>query len=226
MTPCPPSPDRAQCYGEARTTGLARIISLLENVPKCALYPSDEIIDVGSGFGRAAAYLRRATNVKRVVGIEINGCRARLAARRSGPGLELLHGDVRVAGLGNATHVYLTSQCFGSTLLADFFGRLAMQAPRLRCIIDLGSFDALSAQHLTSVSSQWGRVVAIGHEVRTTWDAHAGVIFVVRGPCNSSCSERAENRIARAAMDTEATDFAGPQSPWQQPRGKMWQLLS
>lgn len=219
--------EHEQCYGEISRVGLSRVLSLLNELPECSVGEGDELLDVGSGFGRAATFMRRSVEV-RVTGIEINRCRASAAMKRAKRthGLNLILGDVRRLGFGNASHVYLTSQCFGHDLLRELFGRLANRAPRLRCVVDVGSLDALSAQSFPLMASLWGRVAAIGREVRTSWDSHAAALFVTRGTCNASCVRRAERRLAQAAEETEAHDLPGPQSPWQRPAAveRMWEL--
>ena len=69
---CPTKPSDL-CYGEPTPIGLKR---LLQGWPgECALDEQSVFYDVGSGFGRLAAYVRIHTNASRVRGIEINDCR-------------------------------------------------------------------------------------------------------------------------------------------------------
>ena len=72
----------------------------------CALTPDSEFLDIGSGYGRLAMYVRMRSNISRVTGVEINHCRHKKAVRGrakidklAGPellrDLELIFGDVR-----------------------------------------------------------------------------------------------------------------------------------
>ena len=157
-----------------------------DHPPTQAVRADSVLYDVGSGFGRFASFLRAHTNASRVVGIEVNSCRARQesglycsyggvetlpeaaqglepstaffhcsrASRRgrtphvseaciaagcsprhvryglqaarlpSISRLELRRGDVRRLGFADATHVFVTAQCWGEDLLRTLFGRL------------------------------------------------------------------------------------------------------
>ena len=163
---------------------------------------SDSVVyDVGSGFGRIAAAIRARTNVSRVVGVEVSGCRARAALRRYGgrmPGLQLQHADIRDVGFADATHLYLTSQCWQPSLLTAIFG---MHAPRLRCIIDVGSLDALAAQRIAHFAAGFGPVRSLARQIPGTWDAHAAALFVTRGACNATCASKAQARIEQASQE-------------------------
>jgi SAM-dependent methyltransferase len=205
--------ERDQCYGEVTERGLQRVLHLLP--PSCTLRPDSVVYDVGSGFGAAAAFLRAATNVDRVVGVEINACRAAVAARRARDGLTLVHGDVRRLGFEDATHVYLTSQCFSPSLLRAIFSRLAARAPRLRCIVDVGSADALVAQRIVPLAASWGAVREIAPDITATWDEHAAALYVVRGACNATCVRRARRWLEHTAAEAEASDLPGPVNPWR-----------
>ena len=48
-----------------------------DHPPTQAVRTDSVLYDVGSGFGRFASFLRAHTNASRVVGIEVNSCRAR-----------------------------------------------------------------------------------------------------------------------------------------------------
>ena len=224
------SSDVSLCYGELTTSGVYRLLHLLSlpaSAPQCSLTASDVLYDIGSGFGRVAALLRESTNVSRVVGIEVNSCRARSAARlqgsHGGGGLSFVHGDVRKVGFDDATHLYLTSQCWPTALLRTIFGRLARRTPKLRCIIDVGSLDALVMQDLAEVASTFGEVRAIGRQVSGTWDVHAAAVLVVRPmhgagvACNRSCVRRSRRWLEAVARDVEEVDLPGTPSPWRRP---------
>ncbi|CAK0834695.1 unnamed protein product [Prorocentrum cordatum] len=51
--------------------------------------------------------------------------------------VQLLEGDLLLADLAEATHVYLSSLCFGDALLARVAERLVRDAPRLRAVASL-----------------------------------------------------------------------------------------
>lgn len=225
--PCATSA-RGQCYGEITAHGLRRLLQLLP--PQCALRADTVVHDVGSGFGDAAARLRRWTNVSRVVGIEINACRAAAAANRHGrtAGLELSAGDVRRVGFASAHVVYLTPQCWAADLLGVIFSELAPRAPSLRCIVAFGSIDALAAQGLPALVQRWGSIARVGRDVEGTWDARAAAVYVTRdgrGACanrtSAACVRRMRRLLASASTAAEraaaADGDAGPASPWRRP---------
>ena len=210
------------CYGELTQHGFRRLLHHLP--PSCQLQTDSVFYDIGSGFGRLAAYVRAHTNVSRVVGVEINGCRARAAQKRffgrrpsHSKGFVLLNADIRATGFDDATHLYLTSQCWRPSLLTAIFGRLASRAPRLRCILNVGSLDALAAQDIAALAAPFGPVRWLCREVSGTWDAYAAALVVTRGGCNASCVRRARERIAQASADVEAIDRPGPPNPWRRP---------
>ena len=125
-----------------------------DNPPTQAVRADSVLYDMGSGFGRFVSFLREHTNSSRVVGIEVNSCRARQAARLSSISrLELRRGDVRQLGFADATHVFITAQCWGEQLLRAVFGRLAQRAPRLRCVVQFGSLP--HAHDLAAIFGRW-----------------------------------------------------------------------
>ena len=207
---------REQCYGEVLNHGLQRMLQMLPS--PCILRPDDVIYDVGSGFGAAAAYMSDAVNVSQVVGVEVNACRAATAASRHGANatsrLLLRLGDVRKLGFDRATMIYMTSQCFAPSLLRSIFGRLAVRAAKLRCIVDVGSLDSLASQRIVSLAAPWGMVRRIAQDITATWDEHAAAIYFVRGACSASCVRRAHRWLKHAAEDLEAADLPGPVNPW------------
>ena len=212
--PCSSS-HREHCYGELTRHGLRRLLSILP--PACSMEADSVVYDVGSGFGRIAAAIRARTNVSRVIGVEVSGCRARAALKRYGGrvhGLTLQHADIRDVGFADATHLYLTSQCWQPSLLTAIFG---MHAPRLRCIIDVGSLDALAAQHIAAFAAAFGPVRSLARQISGTWDEHAAALFVTRGECNATCVSRAQERIEQASQEAEDTDRPGPMNPWRRP---------
>lgn len=204
-----------QCYGEITPHGMRRMLWLLPSA--CALRADSVLYDVGSGFGRFASFLRSHTSVRRVVGIEVNECRARIAARLAAPSLEFRSGDVRELGFDDATHVFITSQCWGTQLLRDLFGRLAHRAPHLGCVVNYGSLP--HAQDLASLTAAWGRLAGVGASVAGTWDRHATALYIRRdASCNATtaCIRSTHRRLASAAREAEAAAERG-ESPWRRP---------
>lgn len=210
-----------QCYGEISPHGMARLLWLLPE--RCALRPDSVLYDLGSGFGHFASFLHRsrASNSSRVVGIEINGCRAQQAAKLSVPGLAFVQGDVRRVGFADATHVFMTAQCWSSELLTDVFGRLARQAARLACITVFGSLPY--ALELPPILARWGTIDSYASSVSGTWDGAATALYVVERPlCNASapCLRKMRKKLAaaevQAAKEAGVAEAAGD-SPWRLP---------
>lgn len=213
---CDRPEDPEQCYGEITPDGMRRLLWLLPSA--CALRPDSVLYDIGSGFGRFAAFLRTRANVSHVVGLEVNECRARRAAHLNAPGLELRHGDVRRLGFDDATHVFMTSACWGEELLRDLFGRLAHRSRRLGCIVNFCSLP--HAHDLAALVAGWGRLAGIGQSIAGTWDPHAAALYIRKGACSgngsSACVRRMRRRLATAAKEAEAAAQEG-ESPWRRP---------
>lgn len=208
-----------QCYGEITPHGMSRLLWLLPG--RCALQAESVLYDIGSGFGHFASFLRSRTNSARVVGIEINSCRAQQAARLSAPGLTFVQGDVRRLGFADATHAFLTSQCWGSELMTDVFGRLAEQAERLACMVMFGSLP--HALELPPILGRWGTIDSFASSVSGTWDPAATALYLVRKTgCNTSksCMRKMQKKLAaaesQAAREANVAAAAGD-SPWRLP---------
>lgn len=177
-----------QCYGEPMLDGY---IQVLKNWPSSAtLDDSARFLDIGSGFGRMTTFVRLHTNASAARGIEINRCRHDHAlkldafVRARAPSLkplDFVHGDVRNLGLGDATHVWLSAQCWPEALLHDVL-RMAAASPSLRCLV-LFAWKRPDnwSERLRDMLDAWGRVVHV-EPVPTTWSG-ASAVFVVRGSC-------------------------------------------
>ena len=220
--PCA-SLEQAQCYGEVTELGLRRSLYLMET-HSCTITDTSVVYDIGSGHGNVARFFRTQTNASRIVGIEINACRATVAEAQhrkllARPDFALLHGDVRQLGFDDATHVFLTSQCWDSELLGAIFGQLARRARQLTCVVSVGSLDALASQRLAALAAPFGRVGAIALRVAGTWDANAAAVHIVPargGGCNRSCVRRTHRILKRAAEHVEADDYPGAElNPWR-----------
>ena len=136
-----------ECYGEPTGQGMKHLLKSWPRQGLCALDADSEVIDVGSGTGRFASYVRLARNVSRVRGIEINDChheravemlatlreQAEAADEPLGE-IELVLGDVLKDGIGEATHAFVACQCFTEELLRGFL-EVARASSRLRCLV-------------------------------------------------------------------------------------------
>jgi hypothetical protein len=192
---CDSSKQVEECYGELREDSIERVLQTLSRTDSpCALTPDASFYDVGSGLGRLAMYVRLRTNASRVVGIERNQCRhigathgkAAIEQQSKGSldGLELVHADVRSSGLGDATHAFMSMQCWPSDLLNAIVSDLTRRAPRLRCMV----FNARGArellrkgQHLDTLDA-WGTIVAVDEGLRATWTQRSEAVCVGRRP--------------------------------------------
>jgi hypothetical protein len=153
-----------ECYGEVTEDGYEQI---LQGMPPrgaaCALTPDSNFVDIGSGYGRLAMYIRLRTNISSVTGFELNACRHRAAVKgrakiekahkeRSGlrllDGLRLVQGDVRSHHLGRATHIFMSVQCWGPELISTIVASLVPMAPNMRCMI----FSATGAKSILNAS--------------------------------------------------------------------------
>ena len=182
-----PALSREECYGELTEHGLESLIAGWP--PECgALEPGSTLYDLGSGFGHLLLYFWLHTGLGVAKGIEINGCRATAAAalgRRasaalaggtSAAALSFQHGDVRASGFRDATHVLLSSQCWRETLVADVF-RLAKEAPRLRCIVQLS--NARAPVNVSAHAASWGSAVGV-RSLNATWRGATATFYVHR----------------------------------------------
>ena len=186
-----------ECYGEVTEDGYEQILQGMPTVPEaaCALTPDSTFVDIGSGYGRLAMYVRMRTNVSAVVGIERNPCRHERAVRgrrrleaHAGAagatlldGLRLIHSDVRRAALGDATHVFMSVQCWGHELIRTIVTHLVPAAPKLRCMIfsATGARDILTAplngernfsqRSNLDLIDEWGTLDGALERVPTSW---------------------------------------------------------
>ena len=184
-----------ECYGELREPSIDRMLAGLPGPgAPCSLLPDDSFTDVGSGFGRLAMYVRLRSNVSRVVGIERNPCRhaeallGKSEVERLSPaaldGLELVRGDVRTLGLGNATHLFMSIQCWPPDLIHTI-AQLARHAPRLRCmVVNARGANALLHKNATILSAleSWGELSSVETGLRATWTEESEVIHLSRLP--------------------------------------------
>ena len=73
-TTCRSNETEQRCYGEPTAQGLEELRTRWPR--ECRLNDENaSFIDVGSGFGRLALYIRLLHNVRSVRGVEINNCR-------------------------------------------------------------------------------------------------------------------------------------------------------
>ncbi len=164
-----------QTYGEITREGME---ALLRNMPsQCALTPQSVFLDIGSGEGRLPYFVRLSSSIKEAVGIELVRCRHERArelrrayqrAANGRGGLTYVLGDVRKAGLHNATHIFMHSTCFGGDLVRDIL-RLANEAG-VECIINYGriypfadGMNALSDETVEGQLAAWGPIVHVIH---------------------------------------------------------------
>jgi hypothetical protein len=140
-----------ECYGEVTEEGYEQILQAMPpRGSSCALTPDSNFVDIGSGYGRLAMYVRMRSNISSVTGFELNACRHRHAVRgrakienanrqRGGPRLfdrlRLVQGDVRSHSLGTATHIFMSVQCWGPELISTIIAHLVPKAPNMRCMI-------------------------------------------------------------------------------------------
>lgn len=190
------SPDSEQRYGEPTPVGLRRL--LIAWPDECALDDSSVLYDVGSGFGRLAAFLRIHSNASSIRGVEVNECRhvyaesvldtVRRARTSEAVGeMAVLHGDVRRVGISDATHVFLAAQLFGEALLFDLFS-LALVAPRLRCVVLLSrKLPEAWSERVSGLATSFGQAVAV-NPVPTTYMG-ASAAFFRRGRCVAARSK-------------------------------------
>ena len=182
-----------ECYGEPTGQGMRNLLKSWPTKGLCALDDDSEILDVGSGTGRFASYLRLATNVSRVRGIEINECRhtraigllATLREQADAAGeplgdFDLTHGDVLVDGLGDATHVFVACQCFTEKLMRGFMEQVRASS-RLRCMVLFAGWG--EEYHFAPADEYdlWGGVTKMRSVATTYFGATA--LWVAKGPC-------------------------------------------
>lgn len=179
-----------QCYGEVDDgNGYEELANGFPS--ECQMNASSSFVDIGSGVGRLALFMRLYTNVSKVTGLELNGCRVHRAQRMQREvlaswakpaqmrGLSYRRGDVREEGFGDSTHAFMSTTCFGHNLIRDIF-KEARSAPRLQCIVaHATSFENLIAAE--SAINKWGHVVG-ATPVTGSW-ALATALFIRRGEC-------------------------------------------
>jgi SAM-dependent methyltransferase len=187
-----------QCYGEPSIEGIYQLTAAMRK-SACALQSDSVIYDIGSGYGRLATYLFLKERAQQVKGIEINECRGGAAveladavkgAVAGGPDadqmgqLTLMTGDVRALGFADATHIFLSSQCWSAALLSEVYGRLAQASPKLQCIVNFARGRPLGFERsIDELAETWGHVVG-SKFVPTTWGG-ATATFIKRGGCKA-----------------------------------------
>lgn len=156
-----------ETYGE-----IVDMRGLLAHLPEA---PDKEsvFVDVGSGYGRFALYLALVTPCARVVGIELQECRHKIACKKQSqhraraPHLDFQQGDVRKLGVpSGTTHMYLASTCFGDELCRDI---VALAPAGCRCIVSLRPLD----------SPGWK--LHSEHPVQCTWATSTAHYYVPAG---------------------------------------------
>ena len=185
----------AQCYGEIAPAGMHQLLRLLSNVPECALDRASVFYDVGSGIGRLSHFVRLSTNVSKVVGVELNGCRTRrarfmqselmngsLALRQRLSSLHFASADITKHGFPDATHLFLSSQCWPDVTMQSIL-TLASTRPNLRCIVKFGH-DARNGPMKESFDA-WGHVARVGR-ADATFGPGMNAIMMAKGPCTAS----------------------------------------
>ena len=188
-TTCRSNETEQRCYGEPTAHGLEELRTRWPR--ECRLDDENaSFIDVGSGFGRLALYIRLLQNVRSVRGVEINNCRHAAATElidyANASTVGLVNGDIRSVGLGDATNAFCSSQCWTEKLISDTLS-LAVFSPSLRCLVlfeDFGFRPRGKIKWTKSVRSQadgWGHVVDVV-PIETTWTGVAA-IFLKRGRC-------------------------------------------
>lgn len=177
-------------YGEISERGMGMLLAKLPS--SCAITPDSTFVDVGSGFGRWALYVRMFTRAARVVGLELNSCRHHQAARmredlrnsseyrRSARGLRYIHGDARKFNWSTATHVFLSTTAMPNDVLEELFVTLA-KTPSVRCIL---IHELMPEGILGYASMRSFGVVASKIRAPSTWSSSTYAIALRRGECS------------------------------------------
>ena len=185
----------SQCYGEIAVEGMFQLLRALPNTSPCALTADSTFYDVGSGLGRFALFMRLKTNISAVVGVELNGCRSKASklmheALRNASAvppkrldaLRFFHADINQQGFQDATHLFLSSQCWPDETLAKLFETARTHRPNLRCVIKFGH-DA-RPDGVGGAIDRWGHVERVGR-ADATFGPGMSAIMLGAGPCAS-----------------------------------------
>lgn len=218
------STEGEECYGEVTMEGFEHVLQATPSSASspCALTPDASFMDIGSGFGRFAMFVRLRTNVSTVTGLERNGCRHSNAlhgmttiereAPREGygtgvfKGLRLINADIRDAGVGAATHIFMSIQCWPKDLLHTILAELAPRAPRLRCMIfsAMGVRDILEKTDASALVDAWGTVSAQAPHIPTTWE-FTEAVFVSKRAANGASADRSTRARHACARREQGT---------------------
>eukprot|EP00439_Symbiodinium_sp_Y106_P048505 s15_g6.t1 len=186
--------DQARTYGEVTVAG-ARHLSRAMGLDAAGTSTS-QFLDMGSGCGKlvAQAYLEWPA-VKRSVGIELCPERtaqaqqawSKLVASGAAAGLrgtllqravdqvavqqevELIQGDLLDADISQATHIFVSSLCFGEELLAEVTRKLGREASALRCAATLTALPQSRAAGLRYRGSVFAEMTWTGVEGTRVW---------------------------------------------------------
>lgn len=183
----------SQCYGEIAVEGMFQMLRALPKASACALTPDSTFYDVGSGLGRFSLFMRMKTNISKVVGVELNGCRAKAAMtmhaalrnasvipRERLDALRFLHADINEQGFHDATHLFLSSQCWPDETLAKLFETARAHRPNLRCVVKFGH-DA-RPDGVGGAIDRWGHIERVGR-ADATFGPGMSAIMLGAGPC-------------------------------------------
>lgn len=180
--------EKASVYGEVTPSGARQLFQAMglanEKAAGAVFY------DLGSGAGRLVAQAWLELPDARAVGIELAPTRHAAAVRswrsvvaespelwqlgrspllqeEGGPEFRL--GSMLETDLGDATHVYVSSVCFGKELMEALWSRLATSAPALKTVATLKRFPAPAVEaklsHTARVEMTWSRAGGPGQEV-------------------------------------------------------------
>ncbi|CAE7324407.1 unnamed protein product [Symbiodinium natans] len=186
--------DQARTYGEVTPTGARRLAEALGLSQ--AGFGSSHFVDLGSGCGKLVtqAYLEWPA-VKRAVGVELcpertaqakqawsklvaSGTAASLrgsmlqqnvSQRTVQEDLVLVQGDLLEADISQATHIFVSSLCFGEELLAAVCSKLGREASSLRRAATLTALPHSRAAGLRYTGSVFAEMTWTGVEGTRVW---------------------------------------------------------
>eukprot|EP00439_Symbiodinium_sp_Y106_P052047 s15_g6.t4 len=234
--------DQARTYGEVTVAG-ARHLSRAMGLDAAGTSTS-QFLDMGSGCGKlvAQAYLEWPA-VKRSVGIELCPERtaqaqqawSKLVASGAAAGLrgtllqravdqvavqqevELIQGDLLDADISQATHIFVSSLCFGEELLAEVTRKLGREASALRCAATLTALPQSRAAGLRYRGSVFAEMTWTGVEGTRVW------LYELRSSRSASLPSRPRAR-AEMCKSVERTGW------WQpglgQTQSERWEAIA
>ena len=170
----------------------------------CRLDEKDVLYEVGGGTGKFAMFARLRTRLARVVSVEVNECRHKLAQAMQAnvsaaypklmTTLEYTLADIGKMNLADATIMHMSPTAWSEDLVHELWSRVIPNSPRLRCVVatanvvpsesNFGLVGGWNSRRVQKAISAWGQLHLVRHV--EGWDPRMHAGFYSRAPCTAA----------------------------------------